>query len=209
MLKIVVGSRMPRPSGFNNGASGCSERTTKPNTNSEKLKYNHRERVLLPILRSGVEQVLEKAQPVRRSIFAVHQPGEVGAERNRRHDRRGQQQHGKQPDHEIHRVQSFFRSGAEKGAIETFPPCPARQVPPRRLDVTRGAKLQAIIWRVRYKETQGRERPVERGALRRRLIVPRRARFLVHNQRIVVDIDGCDELSLEPGRVPSRTVRAH
>ena len=44
---------------------------------------HQREHVLLPILRTGVEQVLDQAQRARRAIFAVHQPGEIGAQRNR------------------------------------------------------------------------------------------------------------------------------
>jgi hypothetical protein len=41
------------------------------------------------------------------------------------------------------------------------------------------------------------------------LIVSRRARFLAHNQRIVVDVNACDELSPELRRIPSSAARAH
>ena len=42
----------------------------------------HRQHVLLPVLRSGVDQLLEPTQKPWPVIFAVHQPSEIGAERN-------------------------------------------------------------------------------------------------------------------------------
>ena len=91
VLKIVDGARMPSPRGLS-GAIGCRHRTTKPNTNSAMLKTSKRDRVLLPILRAGVDEVLEPFEHARRAVFPVHQPGEIGAERDRQHDRREEEQ---------------------------------------------------------------------------------------------------------------------
>src|SRR5271163_478529 len=59
-----------------------------------------------------------------------------------------QHEHRRQPDHKIHQGQSFFRSGAENGAIEIFPPCPARRVPPNstssRCEPVLGIRARAI-----------------------------------------------------------------
>ena len=57
----------------------------------------HRQHVLLPVLRSGVDQLLEPTQKPWPVIFAVHQPSEIGAERNRQNDRRDEEQSRKQP----------------------------------------------------------------------------------------------------------------
>ena len=46
------------------------------------VEDHQRNDILLPVLRPRVEQFLEPAQDARRAILAVHQPGEIGANRN-------------------------------------------------------------------------------------------------------------------------------
>ena len=71
---------------------------------NDKAKYEERyvedhkrDYVLLPILRAGVDEVLEPLEHARRAIFPVHQPGEIAAERDRTHDRRRKKQCRKKP----------------------------------------------------------------------------------------------------------------
>jgi hypothetical protein len=58
---------------------------------------HHREHVLLPVLRAGVDEVLKPLQRARRAILAIHQPSEIGAERDRTHDRRRKKQCWEKP----------------------------------------------------------------------------------------------------------------
>ena len=55
----------------------------------------------------------------------------------------------------------------------------------------------------------GRTSAVKRWTSTAAVTGSRRARFLAHNQRIVVDVNGCDELSPELDRIPSSAARAH
>ena len=61
------------------------------------VEDDERDRVLLPVLRTGVDQILKPFEDTRRAVAAVHQPGEIGAERDRAGNRRQDQQCGKKP----------------------------------------------------------------------------------------------------------------
>jgi len=88
---------------------------------NDKAKYEERyvedhkrDCVLLPILRAGVEEVLEPLERARRAIFPVHQPGEIAAERDRTHDRGQKKQcreepHGHGPFKSCNRARSAVR----------------------------------------------------------------------------------------------------
>ena len=64
MLKIVVGASIFLPSGLS-GSNGCSARTAKPTTKIADVEQQQRDGVLLPVLRPGVDPLLEPAQPAR------------------------------------------------------------------------------------------------------------------------------------------------
>ena len=225
MLKFLVGSSMPRPSGFI-GANGCRERTTKPNTNSAKLKMTSASVCCFQYC-GPVSRRFSKAQPARRAIFAIHQPGEGGAERNRQDDRRSQQPIQYWSSHvgaalQVSRPISspiLFPIRRRKWRYRNLPAAPCTTGPAeldtlgsRKCVCRREFRKRSIaIEAVRHKgdvraRATGR---APRWLVARRLIVSRRARFLDHNQRIVVDVNGCDELSPELGRIPSRAARAH
>ena len=87
VLKIVVGASMPRPRGLS-GAMRLQRQHDEAEDEQRDVEDQQREDILLPVLRAGVEQVLEPLEHARRAILAVHDPGEIAAERDRQHDRR-------------------------------------------------------------------------------------------------------------------------
>jgi hypothetical protein len=104
------------------------ERRNRLQTQDDKAEYeqrkaerNHRQHILLPILRACVDEVLEPLQHAARAIFAVHQPGEIGAERDRQHDRREKEQCREEPHSDgPFKSRSRARSAARESDLEAY-----------------------------------------------------------------------------------------
>src|ERR1700675_344409 len=77
------------------------------------------------------------------------------------HRGESEHEHGRQPDHEIHQGQSFFRSDAENGAIETSPAVPCT-TGPAELDKL---KVRADPWK-RSSRREFRKRSISIRAVR-------------------------------------------
>ena len=108
MWKIVVGASIALSSGFK-GKLGLQDNTTKPKRNITRLNSMQREGILLPILRARVAEALQPAEEGRRTVLAIHDPGEVTAQGYGQGGRHDQDQHRQEPDLKLieHRGQTF------------------------------------------------------------------------------------------------------